>query len=106
MFSPYSPAFISAAGTLCVLVLAAAGVAAGVLLAFVPARFALLPLCDPEGPDEHAPNPSTNRTIKPGMIRLFIGLFIGFFWRGSFLSSILFISTLLNVPNLFWQSTE
>src|SRR6266481_4913231 len=101
MFSPYSPAFISAAGTLCVLVLAAAGVAAGVLLAFVPARFALLPLCNPEGPDEHAPNPSTNRTITPDMIRLFIGSIC----RGPFLRSLLFISILLSCPKFDWQHT-
>src|SRR5260221_1149566 len=94
MFSPYSPAFIRSAGTFSVLVLAAAVVAPGVTLAFVPARFALVSLGDP---DEHAPNPTTKRAITPNIIRLFIGLL----WRGPFLSSLLFISILLHVPNLF-----
>src|SRR5258708_34876946 len=90
MFSPYSPASISVAGTLSFLLFATAGVATGELIAFVPELFALVPLRDP---DEHALNPSAKRTIRPGMI--------GLFFRGSFLSSLLFISTLLTVPNLF-----
>ena len=54
-----------------------------VSLAFVPALFALVSLCDP---DEHAPNPNTKRTIRPGITGLFL--------RGSFLNSPLFISIL------------
>src|SRR2546421_339825 len=102
MFSPYSPAFIRSAGTFSVLVLAAAGVAAGVLLAVVPARFALVSLCDP---DEHAPNPTTKRAITPNITRLFIGLFVGLLWRGPFLSSLLFISILPSCPKFDWQHT-
>src|SRR5712672_3223654 len=82
MFSPYSPASAKDFGTLSVLLFAAAGVATGVLN-FVPALFALVPLCDP---DEHALNPSPKRTIRPGTT--------GLFFRGYLLSSLLFMSIL------------
>src|ERR1700693_5679036 len=87
MFSPYSPASASDFGTLSVLVFTVGGVPARALLAFVPALFALVSLCEP---DEHAPNPSTKRTIRPGIT--------GLFFRGSFLSSLLFISILPSLP--------
>src|SRR6267154_5203722 len=95
MFSAYSPASASDFGTVSVLVFTVTGVPAGALLTFGPALFALVSLCD-DGPDEHAPTPSTKRKIRPGITGLFL--------LTSFLISLLFISILPSSPKIWFAA--